>query len=212
MFFFSFFWAYFYNFLSPSIFIGANWPSITIQLFFPFYLPLVNTLILLTSGLTLTAIHNYIENEKITANIIICFGLTLLLGLLFLHNQFIEFKTGLFAINDSIYGSCFYMITGLHGFHVIVGFIFIFINFVRFLAFVFVKSVLQNFLLRYHFLFGNILCKFLNIALNIELDSRNNSTGLITSAWYWHFVDIVWIYVFIFLYVFPYIINLKWLY
>jgi len=199
MFFFGFFWAYFYNALSPSIWIGGIWPPFAIIPFNPLTLPLANTGLLLTSGLTITYSHMFmnINHYKYAKEGMIY---TLFLSLIFLYIQFNEFYYAPFAINDGIYGSIFFMITGLHGFHVIIGTIFIFVCYLRYQKPIF---IIKN----------NI--KELSLGLNLILKNSGGhtfyffttklSTGFITASWYWHFVDIVWIYVFIFLYVFSYI-------
>nr|QCX29669.1 cytochrome c oxidase subunit III [Blattisocius keegani] len=170
MFFFSFFWAYFYNSLNPSYEIGNMWPSINITMFNPFNLPLLNTLILLSSGMTITWSHFSLLNNKLymTMKTLI---LTLILGLLFSYIQLFEYKNSLFSLNDSIFGSIFYMLTGFHGSHVIFGSMFIFYNFIL--------LILGQINSKHHFSFE-------------------------ASIWYWHFVDIIWLFLYIFLYWFYY--------
>lgn len=120
MFFFSLFWGYFHSALNPTIDIGAIWPPAEIDPINAYELPLLNTVLLLSSGGTLTySHHKLIQGERIGA----INGLfsTILLGFVFLICQYIEFKTASFTIVDSVYGSIFYMVTAFHGFHVIVG-------------------------------------------------------------------------------------------
>ncbi len=199
MFFFGFFWAYFYNALSPSIWVGGVWPPFAIVVFNPLTLPLANTGILLTSGLTITYAHMYMSLRHKYYYAKEGIGITILLALIFIYIQFQEFYYAPFSIADGIYGSTFFMITGLHGFHVIVGTIFIYICF-----------------LRYQPVFYYISKSNMSIAkglFKILIKSGGHSsyfyatklfTGFITASWYWHFVDVVWIYVYIFLYVFSY--------
>jgi cytochrome c oxidase subunit 3 len=169
MFFFSLFWAYFHFSLVPSVWIGCVWPPYGMQTIPAFGLPFLNTLILLTSGFTLTYTQKVIIENKLGArtNATKGFIITLLLALLFLFIQYYEFTHAPFSINDSVYGSIFFFITGFHGLHVIVGTIFIFVVFLRFLD--------------RHFYVENTL-------------------ALDCAAWYWHFVDVVWILVFFVVY------------
>jgi heme/copper-type cytochrome/quinol oxidase subunit 3 len=199
MFFFGFFRAYFYNALSPSIWVGGIWPPFAIQVFDPLSLPLANTGILLTSGLTITYSHMYmnINSFKYAKE---GMAVTIFLALIFIYIQYQEFYYAPFAISDGIYGSTFFMITGLHGFHVIIGTIFIYICYLRYQQPLFDVTKSTN----------------LNISKGLYYILKNSGghtwyfyttkifTGFITSSWYWHFVDVVWIYVYIFLYVFSY--------
>ena len=134
-----------------------------------FGLPFLNTLILITSGFTLTYVQKVIIENKSGSrdNAIKGFVVTLGLAVYFLAVQYYEFTHAPFSINDSVYGSIFFFITGFHGIHVIVGTIFIFIVFLRFMD--------------HHFYVENTL-------------------ALDCAAWYWHFVDIVWILVFFVVY------------
>jgi len=128
--FFSVFWAFFYSSLAPNIEIGCVFPSIGISAFNPWSIPLLNTLILLTSGVSLTWAHHSIvqNNRKDTLNGLL---LTIFLGIIFTIFQFVEYKEATFTITDSIYGSTFYSCTGLHGIHVIVGTFFLIVSFFR---------------------------------------------------------------------------------
>ena len=167
MFFFGFFWAYFHSSLSPAIQIGAVWPPLGIIALDPFSVPLLNTFILLTSGVTLTICHHAVLHNRyiIARNAIIA---TLVYAVIFTVEQVFEYLHAPFNINDSIYGTTFYLLTGFHGFHVIIGTIFIFVCFVR--------------LLYTHF-------------------TSSHHVGLESAIWYWHFVDVVWLFLYIFIYV-----------
>jgi len=166
MFFFGFFWAFFHSALAPAIAIGCTWPPIGITPFNPYGIPLVNTIFLLLSGATITYTHACLVNGNFSKTY---FGFleTLMYAVGFTLLQCEEYLTATFAISDGIFGSVFYMITGLHGFHVIVGTLFIAVCLFRFL-----KS---------HF-------------------TRTHHLGFEFSAWYWHFVDGVWLFVYLTLY------------
>jgi len=166
MFFFGFFWAYFHLAIDPSIHIGSVWPPDGIIALKPQGVPLLNTYILLLSGATITYTHYSLISGNIYAT---SWGymLTLLLGCLFTVIQLSEYIEVRFSIADSVYGSTFFMITGLHGAHVIVGTLFIFVGFYRTLA--------------GHF-------------------TRSHHLGFEFAVWYWHFVDVVWLFVFTFIY------------
>jgi cytochrome c oxidase subunit 3 len=197
MFFFGFFWAYFYNALSPSIFVGGVWPPFAINPFNPLTLPLANTGILLTSGLTITYAHMFmnINHFKQAKEGIL---LTICLAVLFIFIQFQEFYHAPFSISDGIYGSTFFMITGLHGFHVIIGMIFILICYIRY-QISFLNSENVNVVEPIKSIFNNN-----GFHETYYFKSREVFTGFVTGSWYWHFVDVVWIYVYIFLYLFSF--------
>jgi heme/copper-type cytochrome/quinol oxidase subunit 3 len=169
MLFFPFFWAFFHASLSPSIAVGAVWPPEGIRIaetLDPFMLPLVNTVVLLTSGVALVAAHRAIVAgyRPIVLN-----GLyiAISLGILFSWLQYLEYGLTKYTITDGLFGSTFFMLTGLHGFHVIVGTCLLLISYWR---------AAQN-----HF-------------------SRQHHALFEFSAWYWHFVDVVWLFVFAFIY------------
>ena len=130
MFFFSFFFAYFSSALSPTLEIGGEWPPSGIVAMNAYSIPLANTAILLLSGVSITWAHHALlcGNRQETAE-----GLfyTILLGILFTLLQAFEYVNASFQINDGIYGSTFYMTTGFHGFHVIIGTIFITVMLIR---------------------------------------------------------------------------------
>jgi cytochrome c oxidase subunit 3 len=120
MFFFAFFWAFFHSSINPSIAIGGVWPPRFLVVLNPWKVPFLNTLILLTSGATITWAHHILRAgvKDIAVMGIVC---TVLLAIIFTELQLIEYITAPFTISDGIYGSVFYMITGFHGFHVIIG-------------------------------------------------------------------------------------------
>jgi len=166
LFFFSFFWAYFHIRLSPVLELGLKWPPQGIIPFNPFRIPLLNTTILLRSGLTVTwAHHAILENRFQEA--IIALGLTIALGVYFTGIQAIEYIESSFTFCDSVYGSCFFMATGFHGLHVLIGTLFLITGLLR--------LYLGHFSTKHHF-------------------------GFEAAAWYWHFVDVVWIFLFVRIY------------
>jgi cytochrome c oxidase subunit 3 len=167
MFFFSLFWAFFHFSLSPSIWIGAVWPPFGVITISPWGIPLLNTIILVSSGVSITFAHRAlclgVSKNDVLKGLLITIGL----GLFFMICQLYEFKHAPFSINDSVYGSVFFMITGFHGLHVVIGTIFIIVNFFR--------TVLNHFFVETHL-------------------------GMEFSIWYWHFVDVIWIFVFLAVY------------
>lgn len=166
MFFFAFFWAFFHSSLSPVYNIGGTWPPVAITVIPTFGIPLTNTFILLSSGATVTwAHHAIIVRAKKQA--LLALILTLILATLFTSLQALEYFDSPFTISDSVFGSCFFMTTGFHGFHVFIGTIFIFISFLR--------IVYNHFTSTHHF-------------------------GFEAAAWYWHFVDVVWLFLFVTVY------------
>jgi len=167
MFFFAFFWAFFYFAVNPSIFIGGVWPPMGLTILNPWKIPLLNTILLVSSGVTLTLAHHsivYGSKDLAIKALLTTIGLALFFTLL----QYYEYSNAPFSISTSSYGSAFYMLTGLHGFHVLIGTIFLTICLIR---------VYFN-----HF-------------------TRERHTGFETAAWYWHFVDIVWILLYIVVYI-----------
>nr|AOY39751.1 cytochrome c oxidase subunit 3 [Hylastes opacus] len=161
-FFIAFFWAFFHSSLSPSIELGMNWPPKGVTPFNPLEIPLLNTLILLTSGLSITwAHHSLMENNYHQS--LQSLLLTVILGIYFTFLQSFEYFEATFSIADSIYGASFYMTTGLHGLHVIIG--------TTFLAICWIRLFLNHFSQTHHF-------------------------GFEAAAWYWHFVDVVWLFLY----------------
>ena len=114
LFFVSFFWAFFHSSLSPTIELGSTWPPTGIQPFKPIQVPLLNTAILLASGVTVTwAHHGLLENNATQATQGLFF--TVLLGLYFTALQAYEYLEAPFTIADSAYGSTFFVASGFHG-------------------------------------------------------------------------------------------------
>lgn len=120
LFFFSFFWAYFNSSLSSDGTCGFVWPPVGIPVFNPFGVPLLNTIILLSSGATVTwAHHSLVQGDYSDTSQAIL--VTILLGLLFVRLQAFEYHLSPFTISDSSYGATFFILTGFHGGHVIIG-------------------------------------------------------------------------------------------
>lgn len=214
MFFFAFFWAYLNASVNPSIFIGHIWPpfgqsDILIE---SISLPFLNTVLLLSSGFCVTLAHkfssilifideslvnlsfsrifqmfdkkkailaisykhfmqvllnfNYIRHA-LRLGLAIALALTILLAIIFTNIQVNEYLSASFNISDGIYASCFYLMTGFHGIHVIVGTIFLIVCFLQ------VNDV--------QYFYKEI-------------------TGLECAIWYWHFVDVVWLFLYIIVY------------
>jgi cytochrome c oxidase subunit 3 len=162
MFFVAFFWAYFHFALFPNVHLGYTWPPPGVHTFNPWDLPFLNTLILLMSGCTVTwAHHGLLEGDRKT--LITGLALTVALGLSFTGVQAYEYSHAAFGFKDGVYPSVFFMATGFHGFHVIVGTIFLCVCLVR--------AIRGHFTPERHF-------------------------GFEAAAWYWHFVDVVWLFLF----------------
>jgi len=166
MFFAAFFWAYFNGALFPTAEIGNAWPPPEIETFDPFGVPFLNTLILLLSGCTVTWAHEALR-EGNRRELLQGLGLTIVLGVIFSSLQAYEYAHAAFGFGGNIYSSVFYMATGFHGAHVIIGTLFLMVCFGRAWA--------GHFKPDHHF-------------------------GFEAAAWYWHFVDVVWIFLFTFVY------------
>ncbi|HZS85810.1 MAG TPA: cytochrome c oxidase subunit 3 [Stellaceae bacterium] len=163
MFFAAFFWAFFNSSLFP---VGGVWPPKGIHPFEAFELPFLNTMILLLSGTTVTWAHAaLLEGERRT--VLLALGLTILLGLSFTGVQAWEYSHAAFGFKDGIFPSTFFMATGFHGFHVIIGTTFL------------------------------IVCWFRAYAGHFKPDHH---FGFEAAAWYWHFVDVVWLFLFVCIY------------
>jgi cytochrome c oxidase subunit 3 len=166
LFFFGFFWAFFHSSLVPSIALGSVWPPLGINALNAWDIPLLNSVILLSSGATITwAHHSIVAKDRKSA--LLSLYLTIVLAIIFTVLQGFEYFHAEFTIADGVYGSTFYMCTGFHGFHVIVGTLFILYQTVR----------LNN----YHF-------------------TNHHHLGFESAAWYWHFVDVVWLFLFVTVY------------
>nr|UCC42862.1 cytochrome c oxidase subunit III [Geisha distinctissima] len=166
MFFVSFFWSFFHSSLSPSIEIGMKWPPKSIETFNPMEVPLLNTIILLSSGISITWAHQSILANKLKP-FKMSMIITITMGVYFSILQKWEYSEAKFTISDSIYGSTFFMSTGFHGIHVIIGTTFILVCLVRGM--------------KLHF-------------------SSNHHLGFEAATWYWHFVDVVWLFLYISIY------------
>ena len=175
MFFVAWFWAFFDASLFSGeaiqagrvAFTGGVWPPKGIEVLDPLHLPLYNTIILLLSGTTVTWAHHALlhgDRKGLVNGLII----TVLLGVIFSTVQAYEYAHAPFAFKDSIYGATFFMATGFHGFHVLIGTIFLAVCLFRALA--------GHFTPTQHF-------------------------GFEAAAWYWHFVDVVWLFLFACIYV-----------
>nr|YP_001974534.1 cytochrome c oxidase subunit III [Metaperipatus inae]ABQ95565.1 cytochrome c oxidase subunit III [Metaperipatus inae] len=166
LFFVSFFWAFFHSSLAPIMDLGSCWPPCGINILNPFQVPLLNTAVLLGSGVTVTWAHySLMENKFSNANQSLIF--TILLGLYFTLLQMMEYFDASFNISDSVYGTTFFVATGFHGLHVIIGTIFLFICWLR---------------------------------LKMNHFSKIHHFGFEASAWYWHFVDVVWLFLYMSIY------------
>nr|YP_010578693.1 cytochrome c oxidase subunit III [Pyrrhura perlata]UZP16956.1 cytochrome c oxidase subunit III [Pyrrhura perlata] len=165
-FFLGFFWAFFHSSLAPAPELGNQWPPTGITPLNPLDVPLLNTAILLASGVTVTWAHHSIT-EGGQKQAIQALTLTILLGLYFTILQATEYYEAPFSIADSVYGSTFFVATGFHGLHVMIGSSFLLICLLRLTKFHFTPS--------HHF-------------------------GFEAAAWYWHFVDIIWLFLYMTIY------------
>jgi cytochrome c oxidase subunit 3 len=190
MFFVAWFWVYFelaifHEHRADWVILGdpeamkawAHWPPPNVETFDPFHLPLINTLILLLSGTTVTWAHHALQQGDRSGAKLALF-LTIVLGIVFTWVQFgVEYPIAGFAFGNmgdvttaNLYGSAFFMATGFHGAHVVIGTLFLIVCFIRLMA--------GHFTPQKHF-------------------------GFEAAAWYWHFVDVVWLFLFAFVYVTP---------
>mgnify|MGYP001814999966 CR=1 FL=1 len=165
-FFFAFFWAYFHRRLAPTVELGSCWPPVGIRVLNPFEVPLLNTAVLLASGVTVTwAHHALIAGERVRG--LQGLGFTVLLGAYFTFLQVGEYFEASFSIRDGAYGTTFFVATGFHGLHVLIG--------TRFLLVCLIRHYYYHFSLGHHF-------------------------GFEAAAWYWHFVDVVWLFLYLSIY------------
>nr|CUS25261.1 cytochrome c oxidase subunit III [Coeloplana loyai] len=167
-FFFGVFWTVFWGIYSFDYF-NSNYLTYNqgINLIYPYGLPLLNTLLLLTSACFATIYHELFFCYKEDYSLIICF----IFGVLFILIQFYEFNSASFTIGYSNFGSSFFLSTGFHGFHVLLGLFFI-------LIFIFISK----------FYFFYYVLNYLNVSLI-----------------YWHFVDVIWLFLFVFVYTIVYL-------
>jgi heme/copper-type cytochrome/quinol oxidase subunit 3 len=213
MFFFAFFWAYLHSSTNPSIWIAHAWPPLgqATLLIESISLPFLNTLLLLTSGFCVTLAHKFssvlftieeslinlklsrifyefnsifpyifaprfvlnlifglnFNRHSLRVGLVFSLALTIILALVFTNIQYHEYVEANFNISDGIFASCFYLMTGFHGIHVIVGTVFLIACFIQ------LKSA-QSF--------------------------YKEMTGLDCAIWYWHFVDVVWLFLYVIVY------------
>lgn len=166
MFFFGFFWAFFHSAFNPTCFIGGIWVPHLIVALNPWSVPLLNTILLLSSGFSITWAHSSIilgTREESLISLSITIGLAVIFTLV----QLFEYFTCPFNLSDGVYGSTFFLATGFHGFHVLIGTIFLTVCLFRLFY--------NHFFIQQHF-------------------------GFEAAAWYWHFVDVVWLFLFLTIY------------
>ena len=166
LFFSSFFWAFFHRRLAPTVEVGRAWPPAGVQPFNPLEVPLLNTIVLLSSGIRVTWAHHALmagNHERAALGL----NLTILLGAYFTALQALEYIEASFRIADRAYGSTFFVATGFHGLHVLVGSLFLLVCSLR--------ISLGHFRAAHHF-------------------------GFEAAAWYWHFVDVVWLFLYVTIY------------
>ena len=172
MFFAAWFWSFLKNEIYPmgpqSPAVDGVWPPVGIETFDPWHLPLINTLILLCSGAAATWAHHAIAHENNRKDMATGLIIAVLLGILFTVFQAYEYSHAAFGFAGNIYGANFFMATGFHGLHVIIGTIFLFVCYLRVRA--------------GHF-------------------TQDKHIGFEAAAWYWHFVDVVWLFLFAAIYV-----------
>ncbi len=172
MFFSAWFWTFFKHALYPmgpeSPLVDGVWPPAGIETFDPWHLPLINTVVLLLSGVTLTWAHHALVHENNRRDVVNGLILTVILGISFTVLQGIEYSHAAFGLAGNIYGASFFMATGFHGLHVIIGTIFLAVCLLR--------------VMKGHF-------------------TPERHVGFEAAAWYWHFVDVVWLFLFTAIYV-----------
>lgn len=172
MFFAAWFWSFFKHAMYPmgpmSPAIDGVWPPVGIETFDPWHLPLINTMILLCSGMAATWAHHALVHENNREDMKWGLILAVVLGAIFTVFQIYEYTHAAFGFSGNIYGANFFMATGFHGFHVLIGTIFLLVCLVR--------------LQKGHF-------------------TPERHLGFEAAAWYWHFVDVVWLFLFAAVYV-----------
>jgi cytochrome c oxidase subunit 3 len=161
------FWAFLHSALAPAVEIGSAWPPAGIETLDFTEIPLLNTVLLLSSGATITYAHHALLRGA-RGHAIAGLALTVTLAVIFTAFQAYEYIEAPFTISDSVYGSAFFCCTGLHGFHVIIGTIFLAVS----------------------------LYRLLNYSITAE-----HHIGLESASVYWHFVDVVWLFLFLLIYI-----------
>lgn len=164
IFFFSFFWTFFHRRIAPSIDLGQLWPPLRLIGIGPFEIPLLNTLILISRGVRVTWAHYFLLHGKPSDFLVF---ITIMLGIYFTALQSLEYRVAIFRFSDGAFGSVFFIATGFHGIHVIIGSIL--------LIFSLLRMIIHHFVIL-------------------------NPIGFELSIWYWHFVDVVWLFLFSFIY------------
>ncbi|MBV0911306.1 cytochrome c oxidase subunit 3 [Anianabacter salinae] len=169
MFFAAWFWSFFKHAIYPmQEFSEGQWPPPSIEVFDPWHLPLINTLILLCSGAAATWAHHALAHENNRKDLVNGLIVAILLGIVFTFFQAYEYSHAAFGFSGNIYGANFFMATGFHGAHVVIGTIFLFVCLLRALAGQFTPE---------------------------------KHIGFEAAAWYWHFVDVVWLFLFAAIYI-----------
>ena len=172
MFFVAWFWSFFKHALYPmtdgSPIVDGVWPPVGIETFDPWHLPLINTLILLCSGCLATWAHHAIAHDDDRDALKKGLWGAVILGIIFTIFQAYEYSHAAFDFSGNIYGANFFMATGFHGFHVVIGTIFLAVCLIR--------------AYKGHF-------------------TPERHIGFEAAAWYWHFVDVVWLFLFAAIYV-----------
>ena len=168
MFFAAWFWTFFKHALYPMEASGGVWPPTGIETFDPWHLPLINTLILLCSGAACTWAHHALVHENDRRGLKNGLILSIVLGAIFTVFQIYEYGHASFGFSGNIYGASFFMATGFHGAHVLIGTIFLAVCLIR--------------VLKGHF-------------------TQEKHIGFEAAAWYWHFVDVVWLFLFAAVYI-----------
>ena len=172
MFFVAWFWSFFKNAMYPmgpmSPAVDGVWPPVGIETFDPWHLPLINTLILLCSGCFATWAHHALAHDNDRKGLVWGLVGAIVLGAIFTVFQVYEYGHAAFSFRDNVYGANFFMATGFHGFHVVVGTIFLAVCLLR--------------ALKGHF-------------------TQERHVGFEAAAWYWHFVDVVWLFLFAAVYI-----------
>ncbi len=171
-----FFAAWFWSFFKHAMYPGGDltpaeymvWPPANIETFDPWHLPLINTLILLCSGAAATWAHHALAHENNRKDLVNGLILAIALGVLFTFFQAYEYGHASFGFAGNIYGANFFMATGFHGAHVVIGTVFLAVCLLRALA--------------GHF-------------------TPEKHIGFEAAAWYWHFVDVVWLFLFAAIYI-----------